>query len=88
MLKDKVLALAKSLHQRPRSRLVPLPDYAFLDQLLHAAQRAERGTGVDRPDPARMTGAPCFEQIECFGPAHFADGDAIGPQAQCGTDKI
>jgi len=28
MLKDKVLALIKSLHQRPRSRLVPLPDYA------------------------------------------------------------
>jgi ATP-dependent helicase HrpA len=26
MLKDKVLALLKSLHQRPRSRLVPLPD--------------------------------------------------------------
>ncbi len=33
MLKDKVLALVKSLHQRPRSRLVPLPDYAqsFVD---------------------------------------------------------
>jgi ATP-dependent helicase HrpA len=28
MLKDKILALVKSLHQRPRSRLVPLPDYA------------------------------------------------------------
>ena len=28
MLKDKVLALVKSLHQRPRSRLLPLPDYA------------------------------------------------------------
>ena len=28
MLKDKVLALVKSLHQRPRSRLVPLPNYA------------------------------------------------------------
>lgn len=28
MLKDKVLALLKTLHQRPRSRLVPLPDYA------------------------------------------------------------
>ena len=28
LLKDKVLALVKSLHQRPRSRLVPLPDYA------------------------------------------------------------
>ena len=27
MLKEKVLALVKSLHQRPRSRLVPLPDY-------------------------------------------------------------
>ena len=26
MLKDKVLALVKSLHQRPRSRLVPLPE--------------------------------------------------------------
>ncbi len=28
MLKDKLLALAKTLPQRPRSRLVPLPDYA------------------------------------------------------------
>ncbi len=28
MLKDKVLALAKTLHQRPRSRLVPLPEFA------------------------------------------------------------
>ncbi len=28
MLKDKVLALLKTLHQRPRSRLVPLPAYA------------------------------------------------------------
>jgi ATP-dependent helicase HrpA len=28
MLKDKIVALLKSLHQRPRSRLVPLPDYA------------------------------------------------------------
>ena len=28
MLQAKVLALAKTLHQRPRSRLVPLPDYA------------------------------------------------------------
>ncbi len=28
MLEAKVLALAKSLHQRPRSRLVPLPEFA------------------------------------------------------------
>ncbi len=27
MLKDKLLALVKSLHQKPRTRLVPLPDY-------------------------------------------------------------
>jgi ATP-dependent helicase HrpA len=33
MLKDKVLALLKSLHQKPRSRLVPLPEFAqaFID---------------------------------------------------------
>jgi ATP-dependent helicase HrpA len=28
MLKDKVLALLKSLHQKPRARLVPLPEFA------------------------------------------------------------
>ena len=35
MLKDKVQALIKTLHQRPRSRLVPLPDTAarFAEQL-------------------------------------------------------
>ncbi|MGB4115752.1 MAG: ATP-dependent RNA helicase HrpA [Polaromonas sp.] len=35
MLKDKVQALIKTLHQRPRSRLVPLPDTAvrFSEQL-------------------------------------------------------
>ena len=33
MLKDKVIALVKSLHQRPRARLAPLPDFAqgFVD---------------------------------------------------------
>ncbi len=35
MLHGKVLALAKSLHQRPRTRLVPLPDFAaeFCEQV-------------------------------------------------------
>ena len=39
MLKDKVLALLKTLHQRPRSRLVPLPDYAqaFADKVQQAS---------------------------------------------------
>ena len=44
MLKDKVLALVKSLHQRPRSRLVPLPDYAaeFCARRTVRARRADR----------------------------------------------
>ncbi len=35
MLKDKIVALAKTLPQRPRSRLVPLPEYAqsFIDEV-------------------------------------------------------
>ena len=41
MLKDKVLALVKSLHQRPRSRLVPLPDYA--DAFIAASEFARGG---------------------------------------------
>jgi ATP-dependent helicase HrpA len=41
MLKDKVLALVKSLHQRPRSRLVPLPDYAA--QFVQEAEFAQGG---------------------------------------------
>ena len=47
MLKDKVLALAKSLHQRPRSRLVPLPDFAdaFVAQV-HAASGVGGAIGV------------------------------------------
>jgi ATP-dependent helicase HrpA len=48
MLKDKVLALAKSLHQRPRSRLVPLPDFAdaFVAQV-QAASGFGSGSLVD-----------------------------------------
>jgi ATP-dependent helicase HrpA len=48
MLKDKVLALAKSLHQRPRSRLVPLPDFAdaFVQQV-QAASGFGSGSLVD-----------------------------------------
>jgi ATP-dependent helicase HrpA len=41
MLKDKVLALLKSLHQKPRARLVPLPDYA--EAFVQAAPFAQGG---------------------------------------------
>ncbi len=62
MLRDKVLALVKSLHQRPRTRLVPLPDYAsafvqesefgqgaLIDALLSAV-RAKTQLPVQRTD--------------------------------------
>jgi hypothetical protein len=38
--------------------------------------------GVDRADPARMAGAPGFEQIQGLGAADFAHRNAIGPQPQ------
>ncbi len=41
MLEAKVLALVKSLHQRPRSRLVPLPDYAAEFALSHPFAQGE-----------------------------------------------
>jgi ATP-dependent helicase HrpA len=41
MLKDKVLALVKSLHQKPRARLVPLPDYA--ESFMHTVPFGQGG---------------------------------------------
>ena len=40
MLKDKIQALIKTLHQRPRSRLVPLPDTA--SRMAHELMLAEK----------------------------------------------
>ena len=70
MLPAKVLALVKSLHQRPRSRLVPLPDYAdefcastpfaqgvFADVLLRAV-RERTQLAVQRNDFKQETLAP------------------------------
>ena len=62
MLKDKLVALAKTLPQRPRSRLVPLPDYAeafiarhpfgddSLLDVLTADVRAKSGIEIRRAD--------------------------------------
>ncbi|MBL8329659.1 MAG: ATP-dependent RNA helicase HrpA [Rubrivivax sp.] len=70
MLKDKVLALLKSLHQRPRSRLVPLPDFAAafceltpfakgeLTEALLKAVRERTQLAVQRNDFKRETLAP------------------------------
>ena len=63
--------------QRPRHC-----DDGFLDELLHAAHRAERGAGVDRADTSRVAGSPGFQQIERLCTAHLTDWDAIGPKPQ------
>ncbi|MFM1907708.1 MAG: hypothetical protein RLZZ591_1385 [Pseudomonadota bacterium] len=48
MLKDKVQALLKTLHQRPRSRLVPLPDTATrMAETLNQAERFGMGSLTD-----------------------------------------
>ncbi len=48
MLKDKVQALIKTLHQRPRSRLVPLPDTATkFAEALNAPERFGSGALID-----------------------------------------
>jgi ATP-dependent helicase HrpA len=48
MLKDKVQALLKTLHQRPRSRLVPLPDTAAkFAEALNAPEKFGAGSLVD-----------------------------------------
>jgi len=48
MLKDKVQALIKTLHQRPRSRLVPLPDTATkFAEALNAPEKFGAGGLVD-----------------------------------------
>ena len=48
MLKDKVQALIKTLHQRPRSRLVPLPDTATkMAQTLNAPEVFGHGSLLD-----------------------------------------
>nr|WP_295785294.1 ATP-dependent RNA helicase HrpA [Rhodoferax sp.] len=48
MLKDKVQALLKTLHQRPRSRLVPLPDTATkFAEMLNAPERFGSGALID-----------------------------------------
>ena len=48
MLKDKVQALLKTLHQRPRSRLVPLPETAArMAEVLNAPERFGAGGLID-----------------------------------------
>jgi hypothetical protein len=53
MLKDKVLALVKTLHQRPRSRLVPLPEYA--ETFIAAINDAQPGARVPNTTNSKST---------------------------------
>ena len=43
---------------------------------------------MKRRDPARMAGVPGLEQVERFSPAHLADNDPVGAQAQGRADKV
>src|SRR5690606_15804380 len=63
-------------------------DDRFLDQLLEPVERGERAVGVDRGDPARMTRVPRLEHVERLAPAHLADDNAVGPQAQGRAHEI
>ena len=59
MLKDKVQALLKSLPQKPRARLVPLPESAEqLASLLSAPERWAQGALIDAllTEVRRLTG--------------------------------
>jgi len=91
MLPNKVLALAKSLHQRPRSRLVPLPDYAaefcatvpfaqggLLDALLKAV-RERTQLAVQRNDFK-------LEQLQPHLFVNFRIVDESGRQLGMGRD--
>ena len=91
MVRDKVLALVKSLHQRPRSRLVPLPDFATgfvqdapfgqgsLIEVLLAAVRAKTQLPIQRTD----------FKVELLGTHHFMNfrvHDEHGRQLGAGRD--
>jgi ATP-dependent helicase HrpA len=73
MLRDKVLALLRSLPQRPRSRLVPLPEFAdaFCAQARFARGRAARrpAGGGARACPA--AGGACRLQARDPAAHHF-----------------
>ena len=78
MLKDKVLALVKTLHQRPRSRLVPLPDYAqaFVDEVEFgqgAAGRRAAAAGA-RAHPARHQARRLQARTTAAAPADELQG--------------
>jgi ATP-dependent helicase HrpA len=91
MLQAKVLALCKTLHQRPRSRLVPLPDYAaefcatapfaqgsLMDALLKAV-RERTQLAVQRNDFK-------LEQLQPHHFMHFRVVDEHGRQLGAGRD--
>jgi ATP-dependent helicase HrpA len=91
MVRDKVLALVKTLHQRPRSRLVPLPEFAaafvqdtpfaqggLIDSLL-AAVRAKTQLPIQRTDfKLELLGAHQF--------MNFRVNDEHGRQLGAGRD--
>ena len=65
-------------------------DDGFLDELFHAAQRADSGVpGVDGADAAGMAGAPGFQEVERFAPrtSPMGCGRGAGVAARNGRDR-
>ncbi len=77
MLRDKILALLKSLPQKPRSRFVPLPDSATrLSQHLLASASSGRGGLVDTllkqiRDETSLEVQRADFKLDGLGPHHF-----------------
>src|SRR3546814_15682740 len=61
--------------------------HGFLDELLHATERADGGAGVDGADAAGVACAPRLQEIEGFSPAHLTDRDAVWAKTERGADK-
>ena len=71
-----------------RDQIVRRACRRFEGELFKAFERTMRGVGVQRRDPAGMAGVPGFQEIERFGPADFADNDAVRAQAKCRADEL
>src|SRR3546814_11056401 len=57
-------------------------DDGFLNELLEAAHRAERGAGVDGADAARVARPPRLEHIKRLGGADLPERNTTGGQAR------
>src|SRR5699024_2801113 len=63
-------------------------DDSLLNELFKATERTDATAGMNGANSAGVPRAPRFQKVEGFRSPHLADGDAVGAQAQRGTDQI